>query len=248
MEQLGTVYLLDEDPALLHHVPERYQAAARRAAAAPAYRVPAGTWQPDVLAEQQGDSPFGLLVLDGLLLRDVVVAHTTCGELVGAHDLLRPWDDFRARAPMPLEIEWKVLLTARIAVLDQELARVLAAWPALMNEFVQRAIERAHSLALHVAIHCIRRVDVSLLVLFCHLCDRFGKVTPTGIALNIDLTHEDLGKLVGATRQSVSDGLRQLANRELLLRRKDKSWLLAPNAPDEIEDLLPPRPTRRSRS
>lgn len=66
--------------------------------------------------------------------------------------------------------------------------------------------------------------------------------------MNIDLTHEDLGKLVGATRQSVSDALGQLAGRELLVRRKDKSWLLAPHAPDEIEHLVPPRPRRRSRS
>lgn len=138
MEQLGTVYLLDEDPALVRLVPERYHAAARRPAAVCAYRVPVGTWQPDVLVAQAGESPFGLLVLDGVLLRDVVVAHTTCGELVGPRELLRPWDDFGTRAPMPLEIEWKVLVSARIAVLDQELAHVLAAWPALMNEFVQR--------------------------------------------------------------------------------------------------------------
>lgn len=248
MEELGTVYLLDEDPELLRHVPERYHAAARRAAAAPAYRVPVGTWQPSSLSEHQGDSPFGLLVLEGLLLRDVVVAHTTCGELVGPHELLRPWDDFGTRAPMPLEVEWKVLLSARIAVLDQELAHVLAAWPALMNEFVQRAVERAHSLALHVAIHCIRRVDVSLLVLFCHLSDRFGKVTPSGIAVNVDLTQEDLGKLVGATRQSVSQALGQLAGRELLVRRKDKSWLLALHAPDELDHLMPPRLGRPSAS
>lgn len=247
MEQLGTVYLLDEDPALLRHVPERYHAAARRAAAAPAYRLPAATWQPDILTTNPEDSPFGLLLLDGLLLRDVVVAHTTCGELVGPKELLRPWDDFGTRAPMPLEIEWKVLHSTRIAVLDQEFAHVLAAWPALMNEFVQRAIERAHSLALHVAIHCIRRVDISLLVLFCHLSDRFGTVTPNGIALNIDLTHQDLGKLIGATRQSVSQALTQLNRRGLIVRRTDKTWLLSPQASDEIDHLLPPGPIRRSR-
>lgn len=243
MEPLGTIYLLDEDPALLDLVPERFHAAARRAAAVPAYRLSAGIWDPGVLG-RGGDSLFGLLVLDGLLLRDVVVAHTTCGELVGPGELLRPWDDFGTRAPTPLEIEWKVLSSARVAVLDREFSQILAAWPALMNEFVNRAIERSHSLALHVAIHCIRRVDVSLLVLFAHLADRFGKVTPNGVTVDIGLTHEDLGKLVGATRQSVSDALQQLASRQIIIRRDDKSWLLEPDLSDEIQSMLRRRQRR----
>lgn len=236
MEDLGTVYLLDEDPSLLERVPDRYRVAARRAVVAPTYRVAEGNWQPDVLS-QSHQTLFGLLVLDGHLLRDVVVAETTCGELVGPGELLRPWDDFGTRAPTPIEIEWKVLKAARIAVLDHEFSHVLATWPALMDEFVQRAIERSHSLALHVAIHCIRRVDISLLVLFSHLADRFGKVTPSGITLDLDLTHQDLGKLVGATRQSISQALGQLAARQVLTRRRDRTWLLAHDAEAEIEHM-----------
>lgn len=243
MEDLGTVYLLDEDPALLELVPERYHAAARRAVAAPGYRVPTGNWQPGALAES-GESLFGLLVLDGLMLRDVVVAETTCGELVGPGELLRPWDDFGNRAPTPFEIEWKVISSARIAVLDHELSHILASWPALMNEFVERAVERSHSLALHVAIHCIQRVDISLVVLFCHLADRFGKVTPSGIAVDLDLTHADLGRLVGATRQSVSQALKDLAAREILVRRSDKSWLLQADPADEVAEMLARRQRR----
>lgn len=239
------MYLLDEEPSLLELVPERYQAAARRAAAAPAYRVPAGAWDPRALAPADG-ALFGLLVLEGLMLRDVAVADTTCGELVGPGELLRPWDDFGNRAPTPLEVGWKVLGSARIAVLDHELSHVLAARPALMNEFVERAIERSHSLALHVAIHCIRRVDVSLVVLFSHLADRFGKVTPSGITLEIGLTQGDLAKLVGATRQSVSGALGQLAEREVLVRLADRSWLLKADPGDELEAMLARRQPRSS--
>jgi CRP/FNR family cyclic AMP-dependent transcriptional regulator len=238
VKPLGPVYLLDRDPEMLELVPERERAAARRALSASAYRVKAGSWHPDALLVE-GELPhFGVLVLDGLLLRDVVVAHTTCGELVGPGELLRPWDDFGERAPMPLEIEWKALQTLEIAVLDHEFARILAAWPAVLHEFIDRAIARSHSLALHVAIHCIRRVDVSLLVLFSHLADRFGKVTPAGITIPLRLTHRDLGKLVGATRQSISAALTQLAEQQTLARRADGSWLLSPGTPEELERML----------
>jgi CRP/FNR family cyclic AMP-dependent transcriptional regulator len=246
MELLGPVQLLDEDPTLLALVSEREQPAARRALTATGYRVDSGPWHPGALTTQ--DEPhFGLLVLDGLLLRDVVVAHTTCGELVGPGELLRPWDSSGERAPTPLEIEWKVLEPLRIALLDHEFSKILAVWPAVLNAFVARAVERAHSLALHVAIHCIRRVDVSLLVLFAHLADRFGKVTPNGIALSLKLTHQDLGKLVGATRQSVSTALSELTETGSLIRREDGSWLLEHDLPHEIELMLARR-TRRNRN
>jgi CRP-like cAMP-binding protein len=237
MEIVGSVQLLNEDRSLLELIPPSQQPAATRAVTAPAYRVSPGAWRPRTLVAD-GPRPFGLLVLDGLLLRDVVVANTTCGELVGAGELLRPWDTFGERAPTPVEIEWKVLTPARVALLDHDFAKVLALWPSLVNAFVDRAIERSHSLALHVAIHCIRRVDISLLVLFAHLADRFGKVTPDGITLDIDLTHEDLGKLVGATRQSVSTALGALAKRGALLRREDRTWLLTAEPPEELESML----------
>jgi CRP/FNR family cyclic AMP-dependent transcriptional regulator len=244
LKSLGTVYLLDRDPELLELVPDRERAAARRALSASAYQVKAGSWHPDTLLVE-GELPhFGVLVLNGLLLRDVVVAHTTCGELVGPGELLRPWDDFGERAPMPLEIEWKALQMLDVAVLDHEFARVLAAWPAVLHAFIDRAIARSHSLALHVAIHCIRRVDISLLVLFSHLADRFGKVTPAGITIRVRLTHQDLGKLVGATRQSISAALTQLAEQRALVRRADGSWLLNPAMPEELEQML----TRRRRA
>jgi CRP-like cAMP-binding protein len=237
MKRLGSVQLLDEDLTLLELLSAHEQPAARRALSATVYEIPAGPWHPDPLTAK-GDPHLGLLVLEGLLIRDVSVASTTCGELVGPGELLRPWDAFGERAPMPLEIDWKALVPLRIAVLDHEFAAVLASWPALVHAFIERAVERSLSLALHVAIHCIRRVDLSLLVLFAHLADRFGKVTPAGIVIPVKLTHEDLGKLVGVTRQSISLALAQLAERGSLARQRDGSWLLETEAPIELEEML----------
>lgn len=243
MRQLGPVQLADEDPGLLDLVPEQDRSVARRALTATAYAVPAGAWTPGPLAGN-GDPHLGLLLLDGLLLRDVSVAHTTCGELVGAGELLRPWDAFGERAPMPIEIDWKALEPLRIAVLNHRFATTLARWPTLIHTFLERAIERSHSLALHVAIHCIRRVDTSLLVLFAHLADRFGRVTPKGIVIPVRLNQEDLGKLVGATRQSVNLALRQLLDRGSLTRRDDDTWLLDNDALIAIDHVIAPRSAR----
>lgn len=237
MESLGTIHLLDEEPTLLELLDERERPAARRALTVNAYRAKSGCWSPDIFGEGE-ERPFGLFVLEGLVLREVVVADTNCGELVGPGELLRPWDELGERAPTPYEIQWKVVQPLRVALLDSEFARVLAMWPALVNAFVDRAVERSHSLALHVAIHCLRRVDVSLLVLFSHLADRFGKMTMDGIVIPIDLTHRDLGKLVGATRQSISTALAELADRDCVARRPDGAWLLQSDAPDEVEDML----------
>jgi len=243
MERLGTVQLLDEDPTLLDVLEERERPAARRALTATVFRASPGTWTPSRLGVDDGH-PFGLLVLDGLVLREVVVADTTCGELVGPGELLRPWEGFGHRAPTPFEIDWTVIRELRVARLDSDFARVLAMWPALIGAFVDRSVERSHSLALHVAIHCIRRVDVSLLVLFAHFADRFGRMTPSGILIPIDLTQRDLGKLVGATRQSISTALGKLAERGSLVRRPDRGWLMQRDAPEEVQRML----ARRRRS
>lgn len=233
MEHLGTAHLLDEDATLRELLTDREVPAARRALTATLYGAESGTWRPESLLEGEA-RPFGLLLLDGLMMRDVLVAGTTCGELVGPGDLLRPWDNFGDRAPMPLEIEWNVVKPIRLALLDQDFGRVLSMWPRLVDAFIERAVERSHALALHVAIHCIRRVDLSLLVLFSHLADRFGKVTPSGIMIPVELTQRELGKLVGATRQSTSTALGQLNERGAIVRREDGSWLIPHDAPDEI--------------
>lgn len=243
MRCVGSVHLTDEDPSLLDLVPDRERSAARRALTATAYEIPAGPWTPGRLASSS-DPHLGLLVLEGLVLRDVSVAHTTCGELVGAGELLRPWDAFGEQAPMPIEVEWKALEPLRLAVLEHEFAAVLATWPKLVHSFVERAVERSHSLALHVAIHCIRRVDTSLLVLFAHLADRFGKVTPEGIVIPTRLTQQDLGKLVGATRQSINAALGELAECETLKRREDGSWVLEAEVHDTLDRMLARRASR----
>jgi DNA-binding IclR family transcriptional regulator len=47
------------------------------------------------------------------------------------------------------------------------------------------------------------------------------------VAIDLPLTHETIGRLVGARRPTVSLGLRELAMQDLLRREPTGRWLLA---------------------
>ena len=100
------------------------------------------------------------------------------------------------------------------------------------------AIADVHELSRGVAIHCVQRVDVKLLLLFWHLADRFGTVTPAGTVVPLSLSHADLAELVGAARPSVSTALKCLAEQGFVQRnRADRSWLLASQLPEQLQDI-----------
>ena len=58
----------------------------------------AARWTPG-RSLSQGSQPIGLLVLDGLLVREATVGDHPCAELLGPGDLLRAWDDRDAEDP-----------------------------------------------------------------------------------------------------------------------------------------------------
>jgi CRP/FNR family transcriptional regulator, cyclic AMP receptor protein len=232
----NTVRILDEDRSLASALNDQELLAARRYAIADVHELARGSYRPEEMFD--GTGLLGLLVLDGLLVRQVGVAERRCGELVGPGALLRPWDDRSLNVPLPVEIDWRVLQPARLALLDRRTLMALARWPALINAFMERANERAQMLAFNIAIQCLQRIDSRLLMLFWHLADRFGKVTPAGTVVPLTLSHSDLAELVGAARPSVSTALKDLADRGLVQRNSgDRSWLLGIEPPAQLTDM-----------
>jgi CRP-like cAMP-binding protein len=228
------VYVLDHDAGLRSVLPEAERARARQHAVAAVVELAPGDWHPS--PGDGADAELGVLVLEGLLIRDVTVADARCGELVGPGTLLRPEDNPGSDAPMRHEVGWRVVEPARLAVLDRRFLRVATHWPALLTALVTRATERAHNLGVLVTIHSLKRVDTRLLAFFWHLADRFGKVTADGVLVPLALTHRQLALLVGAQRPSVTSALGTLAERGLLRRDERGNWLLAVAAghPDEV--------------
>jgi CRP/FNR family transcriptional regulator, cyclic AMP receptor protein len=79
---------------------------------------------------------------------------------------------------------------------------------------------------LAVAIALEPRVDTRLLLKLRQLADRWGRVTPDGVRLDLRLTHQELANMVGAARESVTLALGRLSasgeievrNRTLVIR------------------------------
>lgn len=241
---IGSRRLLDLDPDLGEGLDPDKLLLAQRHLVTPVIELPAGhSWEaPGDAAEHRGQ--LGLLVIDGLLTRDVVLARTTCAELVGEGDLLRPWDHVGEGGSVPFEIQWDVLVPTRLAVLDRRFTTIAGRLPEVTTEIVSRAVRRSHWLGLHLAIRCLRRVDARLLVLFWHMAERWGRVTPQGIVLPLSLTHELLARLVGAQRPSVTTALGELAERDVAVH-EDGGWLLTGDLPEKLERIYAGRPAPR---
>lgn len=223
------VYVLDHDVGLRRALPEAERARARQHAVATLVDLPLGEWDPH--AFPAADAEIGLLVLRGLMIRDVTVAEARCGELIGPGALLRPVDDAGIDAPMRHEVGWSVVEPTSIAVLDKHFLRVVVHWPPLMTALLARATERTHNLGVMVSIHSLKRVDMRLLAFFWHLADRYGKVTSEGVLIPLSLTHRQLALLIGAQRPSVTSALGLLADRGVLRRNGHGQWLLAGEQP-----------------
>jgi hypothetical protein len=221
-------YVLDEDPELTELVPEPRRRAARQASLAAVLEVTTGIWDAREDADRARDG-FGLLVLHGTLIRRVGYGGRFGAELLADGDLLRPWE-FDGEDSIGFETGWRVLTRTRLAVLDlpwtERMGRYAHVGPALAG----RALVRSRRLAALMAISQQPRLDDRLWMLFWDLADRYGRVHPDGVHLDLPLTHEVLSHLAGARRPSVSSALTKLAAQGRLLRN-GRGWVLSGEPP-----------------
>jgi CRP/FNR family cyclic AMP-dependent transcriptional regulator len=229
--------VLAEDSELAGALEPAEAAIAEERSVVTVLEVDRGAWEPPVPSPELRDG-FGLLVLDGLLTRDVVLAGLGCTELLAKGDVLRPWEDDEGEPSVPLGVEWAAVEPSRIAVLDRGFAAAVAPWPSIATMLVARLVRRSHSLAMHLAISRLVGIDLRLYVLFWHLADRFGRAGPEGVVVPLRLTHATLAKIVSARRPSVTSALRELRARGLVETAEDGTWILHGDPRHEIEAML----------
>jgi hypothetical protein len=226
------IFLLDADPDLAAGLSDEDFAAARRYLRTRVRTLDPGPWDPPTAEGRE--EHLGLLVVDGVLVRDVSVRRRCCAELIGAGDILRPWDRAEAlTGSVDHALRWQVLQRTLVAELDGRVTGALARWPAIVSAIVARSIQRTRAVALQHALTQVPGVDVRLHLVLWHLADRWGRVTPKGVVLRLPLTHQLLGRLIGARRPSVTSALQRLHRDGLAVRADDGSWLLR-GAPQDV--------------
>jgi CRP/FNR family transcriptional regulator, cyclic AMP receptor protein len=226
--------LLAEDVDLRSTIAPSEQERAIAHCVAPALSIPRGRWNADQMNVMTDG--IGLLVLGGLLIRRVGVDGRFGAELLGTGDLLRPWQGEDIYSTLPHTTGWRVIEPARLAVLDGGVAARLARYPSLTGALAARALNRARRLALMMAIIHHPRIATRLHMLLWHLADRWGRVRPDGVAVELRLSHSVLADLIAAQRPSVTGSLGTLADQRLI-RPLSEGWLLLGDPPSELLEL-----------
>ena len=208
-------YLLDADADLADAFDLRTRLIVRQVATARVLDLPAGSsWQEEPPGGGAGGG-LGALVLAGLLTVDVHVGGRTATELLGPGDLLQP---LRADLDQLLErdVTRRALAPSRVAVLDGEFLDRVRPWPELVLTLLRRADQRAVHLNLQRAVSSHPSLELRLALLLWLLAERWGRVEPGAVRLELPLTHALLGRLVAAERPSVSRSLARLADHGLV--------------------------------
>jgi CRP/FNR family cyclic AMP-dependent transcriptional regulator len=248
----GSARILELDPELGLRIPAKEIVHARAELVARLLSLPAGHW--DVPHDEGARGRLGYLVLEGLLAREMTMAGRTATELLGDGDLVQPWVAQREDGLVRHRVTWNVLMPVRLAILDEGASRSLARWPQALSALLERAIRRTHRMSIHQAMLQLSPVETRLLVLFWHLAERWGHVTPDGIVLRIRLSHALLGQLVGCRRASVTTALQHVYAGGQVARRPDGAWVLRGEPPDELASMhwdageRPTPPARRRRA
>jgi CRP/FNR family transcriptional regulator, cyclic AMP receptor protein len=228
------VAVLDADPDLGEDLTAEDFQLARRRAVAELCSYSNGPWfvKPE---DFDGVGSMGLLLVDGLMTRQVTVGDYTCAEVLGPGDVLQPWLRIGPDDSVASEVDWEIVEPVRLAVLAREFVRRIAPWPDITAAISRRIMQRAHWLAFHLAVCGLRRVDDRLLIVLWHFADRWGAVTPEGVRIDVRLTHDVLAAVIGARRPSVSTALKRLTDEGRVRPRPRSRWLLLGDPPPELQ-------------
>ena len=236
--------LLDLDPDLGQFLAGEAREAARRQLLVSVRRLAPGAWDTATLTVVD-PGHVGLLVLDGVIAREVLAGDIVSTELLGPGEVLRPWEISPDPALLRADVRWNILAETRLAVLDRRLAAHLSDFPEITSQLVERLSKRSQRLAVTQAISQLNRVDQRLLALFWHLAERWGRMTGEGVLIPLTLSHRMLSQLIGARRPTVSTALGELTRSGELERLGNGTWLLTGEPVGEPARqnlrLIPPR-------
>lgn len=215
--------LLDALPGVAEAVDSEAHDVLRRALLRRTLHLEEGPWDARSVTSAANDA-FGVVVLDGVLLRDSSLGGRHHTEIFGPGDVMTPWTE--ATSLVPLQVAWRAVAPSSLGILDSVFLTASRRWPELGAVLTERHGETCARLGVHMSICQLPRVADRVSYMLWHAAERLGRVTPDGIVVPLRLTHEELGHLIGARRSTVTLALGALADSGALERRRDGSFVL----------------------
>jgi CRP-like cAMP-binding protein len=173
---------------------------------------------------------FDFLIIDGVVLKETNLAGRAALELLGPGDFLAPPLSAVRQVESRALSHYLAHGPVSLATIDGRFTQAARRWPGLFDALHDRLGQQTHRASMHLAMLHLPRIEDRVLALFADLAERFGRVTAEGILIDLGLTHEVIGSLVGGRRPTVSLALHTLASEGLLVRLDRDRWRLAAGA------------------
>jgi CRP/FNR family cyclic AMP-dependent transcriptional regulator len=156
----------------------------------------------------------------------------TIGLLEQGDLLVRPLDPWAASGP---QVRCFAIESSMVHLVDRARMEAWLRDPALAANLVRVLSAQIADRELAVAIALEPRVERRLLLKLRQLAERWGRVTPDGIRLDLRLTHQELANMVGAVRESVTIALGRLADAGEIEVRNRTLIIRPPRDPEDPE-------------
>lgn len=224
------VRLFDFEPDLLAAVPAADRNLAANRLVVETATFPRGPL--DVASVDEADRTFGLLVLNGYVVRRVASFGRRAVEVLGEGDVLRP--DFPRPRHDEASASWHASSDVRLGLLGERFQADVARWPALLGALIDRLSARCMDLSMQLSIAQIPNLELRILALLWHMAERWGTVGENGTMLRLPVDQSVLAELVSAQRPSVNAALRRLRERDVVVRVGPGRWILAGGYPTAL--------------
>jgi CRP/FNR family transcriptional regulator, cyclic AMP receptor protein len=181
------------------------------------------------LLASNGQGVFDFLLVEGFVLKETTLATRSALEVLGPGDVLAPPLSPARQADSRSVSRYLAHGAVTLVALDARFREAARRWPGLSDALHDRLAQQTHRASTHLTMLHLPRVEDRIVALFSDLAERFGRMAPDGILIDIHLTHEVIGRLVGSRRPTVSLALQSLAADGVLTRLEGDRWQLAPD-------------------
>jgi CRP-like cAMP-binding protein len=237
------VRILEVDPDLGSGIGEPDWDLARTACLGNLVRVPRGGWALPISEAADRDDIFGLIIVEGLLGREMALGEHYSFELLCHGDVLLLQAAERPR--MGTGVTLTALNEMTMLVLRNSFIRAAARWPSLLANVNRRLEAQRQRLAMHGLTAHLPRAEHRVLLALWDLADTCGRVTPKGTVLPLSLTHDVIGRLVACRRPTVTLAMGVLEAAGCIRRSPDGCLILTAAAQREVEAITQTRENAR---